>query len=171
VFHKGTTLVLQRPIGFIQKSGGGPGMGGLVQGAIGTQLYERLRSEGRVVENTSGDNVDGTTNIVPKMNLEMLTEGYHSILRHIYSPRAYYERVRTFLKEYQAPKVETIIDKEQVLALFRSIYRLGIRGAERTHYWRLFFWTLLHRPRLFPHAITLAIYGYHFRRVCERVAA
>ncbi|NLE99648.1 MAG: DUF4070 domain-containing protein [Anaerolineales bacterium] len=170
-FDSDTPSIFQRQIEFIQKSGVVTAMVGLLQAPIGTQLYERLRSEGRVVENTSGDNVDGTTNIVPKMNLEMLTEGYHSILRHIYSPRAYYERVRTFLKEYQAPKVETIIDKEQVLALFRSIYRLGIRGAERTHYWRLFFWTLLHRPRLFPHAITLAIYGYHFRRVCERVAA
>jgi len=28
-------------------------------------------------------------------------------------------------------------------------------------------WTLLRRPRLFPLAVTLSIYGYHFRRVCE----
>ena len=42
---------------------------------------------------------------------------------------------------------------------------LGIRGSGRAHYWKLFFWTLFRRPRLFPLAITLAIYGYHFRQV------
>jgi hypothetical protein len=45
------------------------------------------------------------------------------------------------------------------------MYQLGIRGVERAHYWRLFFWTLFRRPRLFPVAMTLAIYGFHFRQV------
>jgi hypothetical protein len=49
----------------------------------------------------------------------------------------------------------------------RSIVTLGLRGKERLEYWRLWFWTLLHRPALFPQAITFAIYGFHFRRVCE----
>jgi len=29
----------------------------------------------------------------------------------------------------------------------------------------LVFWTLFKRPRLFPTAITMTIYGYHFRKV------
>ena len=45
--------------------------------------------------------------------------------------------------------------------------QLGIKGAERVQYWKLWLWTLFHRPRLFPQAIELAIVGYHFRRVCE----
>jgi len=56
---------------------------------------------------------------------------------------------------------------DYLAAFFRSIFVLGVRGKERLEYWRLFFWTLLHRPRLFPLAITFAIYGFHFRRVCE----
>ncbi len=53
------------------------------------------------------------------------------------------------------------------LFIGRSIYQLGIRGQERAHYWRLVFWTLFQRPQLFPLAITLAIYGFHFRQVIE----
>jgi hypothetical protein len=60
------------------------------------------------------------------------------------------------------------VDWQSLLAFPRSIYRIGIRGAERLHYWRLLFWTLLWRPRLFSLMITMAIYGYHFRQVCER---
>ena len=43
--------------------------------------------------------------------------------------------------------------------------RLGIIGRERYQYWKLVFWSLFRRPRLFPLAITFAIYGFHFRRV------
>jgi hypothetical protein len=59
------------------------------------------------------------------------------------------------------------MDFTQIMAFLRSIIHLGIAGPERRHYWKLFGWTLLHRPRLFPIAITLAIYGHHFRQVVE----
>jgi len=50
-------------------------------------------------------------------------------------------------------------------ALLKSIILLGLAGKERFYYWRVFFWSLFHRPTLFPMAITHAVYGYHFRRV------
>jgi hypothetical protein len=28
-------------------------------------------------------------------------------------------------------------------------------------------WTLSRRPRLVPTAVTLSIYGYHYRKICE----
>ena len=101
------------------------------------------------------------------MDLELLKAGYRQVLSHIYSPKAYYDRVITFLREYQPPKLHFSLDLEYLLAWWRSVYQLGIRGAERIHYWRLCLWTLAHKPRLFATAITLAIYGYHFRKVSE----
>ena len=80
---------------------------------------------------------------------------------------AYYERVLTFLREYQPPAIRFHLDPQYFLAFWRSIVQLGIRGVERVYYWRLFFWTLFRRPRLFPLAITLAIMGFHFRQVTE----
>ena len=38
---------------------------------------------------------------------------------------------------------------------------------ERFEYWRLLLWTLVRKPRQLPLAITLTIYGHHFRRICE----
>jgi hypothetical protein len=115
----------------------------------------------------SGDNVDGSTNIIPKMGLESLQEGYRKLLAQIYAPKLYYERVLTFLREYRPPQIRIHLDLQYFLAFCRSIYRLGIRGVERVQYWRLFFWTLFRRPQLFPLAITLAIMGFHFRQVVE----
>jgi hypothetical protein len=111
--------------------------------------------------------VDGTTNIIPIMNFDTLREGYQNILNHIYAPEHYYQRVKTFLREYKTPKINTVPDVQYILAFPRSILRLGILGKERAHYWNLLLWTLFRRPTLFPLAVTLAIYGHHFRKVCE----
>ncbi|MCB0104014.1 MAG: DUF4070 domain-containing protein [Anaerolineales bacterium] len=166
-FDHDTPSIFQQQIDFIQRSGIVTAMVGLLQAPLGTRLYERMKKEGRLVDQFSGDNVDGSTNIIPRMGIEPLKDGYRKILSHIYTPKYYYERIRTFLREYQPPKIRIQFEPQYVLALWRSIYQLGIRGAERVHYWRLFFWTLFRRPRLFPLAITFAIYGFHFRQVIE----
>ncbi|MBP1718763.1 MAG: B12-binding radical protein, partial [Deltaproteobacteria bacterium] len=92
---------------------------------------------------------------------------YRTILRQIYSPRYYYQRVVTFLREFKTPGIEVPMDLQRFLAIFRSCLRLGIIGRERVQYWKLMAWTLLMRPRLFPLAMALAIQGYHFRKVSE----
>jgi radical SAM superfamily enzyme YgiQ (UPF0313 family) len=164
-FDNDSPSIFQQQIDFIQKSGIVTAMVGLLQAPIGTRLYERMQKEGRLVDEFSGDNVDGSTNIIPMMGIEPLCEGYRKILNQIYAPKLYYERVMTFLREYKPPKIRVQLEPQYILALWRSIYQLGIRGVERVQYWRLFFWTLFRRPRLFPLAITFAIYGFHFRQI------
>ena len=166
-FDNDTPSIFSRQIDFIQKSGIVTAMVGLLQAPPGTRLYDRLKREGRLLKEMSGDNVDGTTNIIPRMNLDTLREGYKSILAHIYSPRHYYRRLKTFLREYKAPRIKPRLDLAHILAFMRSIVHLGIIGKERVHYWNLLFWTCFHRPELFSLAITLAIYGHHFRKTCE----
>ena len=167
-FDSDTPSIFQRQIDFIQNSGIVTAMVGLLQAPPGTRLYERLRDAGRLLhEKMTGDNVDGTTNIVPTMNLDLLRDGYKRILQSIYAPKAYYQRVRTFLREYRPPKLNIPLDRKNVLAFARSVFRLGVVGKERVEYWKLLLWTTFRRPKLFPLAVTLAIYGYHFRQVCE----
>lgn len=166
-FDSDTPSVFQQQIDFIQQSGVVTAMVGLLQAPRGTRLYERLQREGRIADEFSGDNVSGSTNIIPAMNLDTLREGYREILDHIYTPKFYYDRVITFLREYKPPQIKSPLDFQHLMAFWRSIWQLGLRGAERVQYWRLFFWTLFRRPRLFPLAITLAIYGFHFRKVAE----
>jgi len=101
------------------------------------------------------------------MGLDVLREGYGNLMQHIYSPEHYYKRAMTFLREYKRPKVRTPLDFQRLLAVLRSSIRLGIFGKERFQYWKLLFWTLFRRPQFFTLAITLAIYGHHFRKICE----
>ena len=159
--------IFQRQIDFIQKSGIVTAMVGLLQAPPGTKLYERLKKEGRLRGLVSGDNVDGTTNIIPKMDMKQLLKGYENILNNIYRPRPYYKRIKTFLREYKAPKISIPIDLQRFLAFFRTSIRIGIFGRERIQYWNLMLWTLFRCPKLLPLAVTLAIHGHHFRKVCK----
>ncbi|MDD5370732.1 MAG: DUF4070 domain-containing protein [Anaerolineaceae bacterium] len=166
-FDNDTPSIFQRQIDFIQNSGIVTAMVGLLQAPPGTQLYNRMEKEGRLVNEMSGDNVDGTSNIVPKMDAGVLYRGYKGLMDQIYSPDLFYERVRNFLREYTPVGAKVKIEPVEILAFFRSIYRLGIRGIERVHYWKLFFWTLFNYPNKFPLAITFSIYRFHFAKVNE----
>lgn len=170
-FDHDTPSIFRRQIEFIQQSGIVTAMVGLLQAPKGTRLYERLKREGRLTSETSGNNTDDTMNFRPKMDPKVLHEGYRRILLQLYSPRAYYERIRTFLREYKSSHViRPHVSWHYIAAFLRSMLILGVRGKERLEYWKLFFWTLFRKPHLFPLAITLAIYGFHFRRVSERYA-
>jgi len=171
-FDSDTSTSVSRIIEFIQRAGIVSAMVGLLQAMPGTRLHDRMKKAGRLLEETtSGDNVNGRTNIVPTTDALVLRDQYREGLRRLYSPKPYYERVRTFLREYRLSRSEAPYsiryEMQQILAFARSVGRLGIVGRERTEYWKLLVWTLFHRPRAFPLAVTLAIYGYHFRKTCE----
>jgi len=161
----------QRLADFIQRSGIVTAMVGLLQALPGTRLHERMTRAGRLVLGGSGDNVDGTTNIIPLGGSDGLRRAYKDLLERLYAPKAYYKRVRMLLREYRPPRIKGRLDlrflREQGLACARSVVRLGIVGRERVEYWKLVAWTLVRRPRLLPMAVTLAIYGYHFRMITE----
>jgi radical SAM superfamily enzyme YgiQ (UPF0313 family) len=166
-FDSDTASVFKRQIEFIQKSGIVTAMVGLLQAPKATKLFQRMEKEGRIRRSFSGDNVEGTTNIIPIMDLDQLISGYKEILKYIYEPRHYYARVITLLREYEPPKTFRPPSRAELMAFFRSIYELGIKGKERFFYWKLLLWTSVRKPTAFPLAVTLAISGYHFRKVCE----
>jgi len=164
-FDNDSSSIFEKQIEFIQKSGIITAMVGLLNALPGTKLYKRLVKEGRLLKNTSGDNTDFSINFIPKMDYEILIKGYKRIISRIYSPKPYYERVRRFLREYKPLQKKTFrFHFSDVKAFFKSVLFLGIMGKERFHYWKLFFWTMLRRPRLFSLAITFAVYGSHFRK-------
>ena len=104
-FDNDTPSTFQRLIDFIQKSGIVTAMVGMLQAPHGTRLYERLKQAGRLLEKMSGDNVDGTTNIIPgNERLMCCARDTGALVQRLYSPEAYYQRVKTFLREYRPPK-------------------------------------------------------------------
>jgi radical SAM superfamily enzyme YgiQ (UPF0313 family) len=159
--------IFKRQFDFIQRSGVVTAMVGLLAALPQTRLYQRLLKEGRLEQETTGNNTDAVLNFKPKLNRDFLVSGYRDLMKRLYEPRAYYQRIRTFLDHHRPSGPNLRLSPADLQAFFKSFWLLGIWHRGRTHYWRFFWSTLLRRPRQFRHAIELAIMGYHFRRVAS----
>ena len=165
-FDSDTTTVFQRQVDFIQKSGIVSAMVGLLNAPKNTQLYRQMEEENRLTVDATGSNTDFTMNFVPKMNNKELIEGYQYIINSIYKEKPYYQRIRRLLNNYRPVKVgKNQFDFSQIIAFFKSVFVLGMVNKGRYEYWKFIVWTLVKRPNLFIDAVTLAVYGYHYRLV------
>jgi len=171
-FDSDPTTIFDQQIRFIQESGIVTAMVGVLSALRGTRLYQRLEREGRLLKDSSGDNTAIDINFVTRMKPEALIAGYQEILDTIYTPKHYYRRVIKLFREYR-PRHQGRFHVQQgyIGALFKSMLFLGVIGRERFHFWKLFFWALFRKPHLFPLAITYAVYGFHFRKVAEKISA
>jgi radical SAM superfamily enzyme YgiQ (UPF0313 family) len=168
-FDSDPVSIFKKQINFIQKTGIVTAMVGLLNAPAGTRLYDRLKKENRLLKETSGDNTDFSINFIPKMKYETLMNGYKNVLDTIYSPRHYYERVVTFLKEYR-PRRRARTPRlrfSHLVSLMKSFWFLGITNKGRRYFWRLLISTLLKRPRHFALSVSLSVSGFHFRKVAE----
>ena len=162
--------IFDKQIAFIQKNGIVVAMVGLLGALPKTRLYNRLKKEGRLLENWKGNNFgDGALNFTPKMNIGILKEGYKKILTNIYSPKQYYNRILTFIKEYKPPKslIKSHKDISNLMALIRSVWYLGIVWKYRLYYWKLMFIGFFKYRSSFPQIVILSIYGYHFSKITD----
>jgi radical SAM superfamily enzyme YgiQ (UPF0313 family) len=160
--------IFDRQVEFIQESAIPMAMVGLLQALPGTQLYRRLAKEGRILNECRGDNMDCHLSFIPKMDPQRLIEGYRSILRRIYQPQAYYERVCRFLEEYR-PAHHRARKISDYRAFLRSILKQGVLGKARGSYWKFLFEASTRYRHAFDVAMTLAIMGYHFQTLTQIV--
>ena len=145
-------------------------MVGLLNAAPNTRLWHRLKAENRLQVNLSGDNTDGTINFIPRMDKAKLIAGYRKIVRTIYSPRYFYQRACRFLEQYQ-PLRRKRVKRGDIKAFVRSIFYLGVlgNGASQWYFWKMLFKSATCYRQSFAEAMTLMVYGYHFRKVANKV--
>ena len=159
--------IFERQFEFIQRSGVVTAMVGLLNALPETRLYRRLMKEGRLESDTTGNNTRATLNFRPKMSREFLINGYRDLMKRLYEPRHYYERIRTFLARQKPCEPRLHLSRSDLEAFVKSLWLLGVWHQGRLAYWRLFVTALLGRPRQFTKAMELAIMGHHFRRVAS----
>lgn len=157
--------IFQRQFDFIQQSGIVTAMVGLLTALPGTKLFHRLQEEGRILAHSTGNNLDAVLNYVPRLDRDVLIDGYRSLVMHLYSPKIYYKRVREFLRHYRPLSPGPPVSRQEIVAFVKSMWVLGVRHRGRRAYWRLIIQTLVSKPRSFAQTVQLAICGYHFRRI------
>ncbi len=153
--------VFDRQIEFIRQAAIPLSMVGLLTALPNTQLWRRLKAEGRLLKSSLGNNTLADLNFIPRMDTQELLEGYRRILRTIYNPREYFQRTSAFLSQLGSGSRSPLVFSDLV-ALSRSLWQQGLRSNYRQEYWKFLVQSLrLHRQH-FSKAVTLAIMGHHF---------
>lgn len=169
-FDSDTETIFDEQIEFIKESGIVSAMVGLLNAPTGTKLFTRMKNEKRLLENFSGNNMDGSINFIPKMNYSDLMRGYVKILKTIYEDKAYYLRVKKFLSAYKMPEWGIKFPSPSEIKTFlKLIWKLGFVDKGKLYFWKLLFFSLINYPKKFVVAMTFAVYGFHFRQVVKTI--
>jgi radical SAM superfamily enzyme YgiQ (UPF0313 family) len=158
--------VFDRQIEFIRHAAIPLSMVGLLNALPNTQLWRRLKSEGRLLKSSLGNNTLADLNFIPRMDAQELIDGYRRILQTIYNPHEYFERASAFLSQLGRGSRSPLVFSD-VLALGRSLFRQGLLSNYRGEYWKFMVQSLRQHRHHFSKAVTLAIMGHHFFELTE----
>lgn len=157
----------------VEATGISMAMVGLLTALPNTQLTRRLAREGRLPAGYSlqrpGD-VDQATsglNFTPSRPRAEILEDYASIVRRLYSPKSYFDRVIVtagLLRRQPKQLGSTRGRSKELAALGAVIWRLGFGRKTARYFWRNIVQILGTRPRNFEAALQLMALFLHFHK-------
>jgi len=156
--------VFENLINFIQKSGIVLVVINVLKAPPGTELYDRMKRENRLVTEFEFD--EDRTNIIPVMDAEILHDGYKNVLSQVYSPEKVYERILTYFKNLNPVKVKNSIRRKVTFKEFgnfiKIIYKLGFLYNGRKYFWKMLLWTLSNKKDYIDLTILFGILMYQY---------
>jgi radical SAM superfamily enzyme YgiQ (UPF0313 family) len=173
-FDEDTEEIFDLQIEFIREAGIPMAMVGILMALEGTELWNRMEREGRLLGASDGNNTHSfEPNFVTRMPADRLVEGYKRIMNALYDPslRDYFERCRRLLDRLGPnPRYTRRIVPHEVIALLRS---LGTIPSKRygLRYLRFLLWAARRHPSRFPEAVRLAIQGFHLEAITREAMA
>lgn len=164
--------VFDAQIDFIQEVGIPVAPIYLLTALKGTDMYNRLKSENRLLEVSIGGNAT-TLNFKPEMDPRVLIEGYRRVTATLYDPTLenYFKRCLT-LFEHLKP-VPHLLKPRSKNAIFADL--MGVRGRlspkQVPAYMNFIAQVSRDHPKMLTKAIRLAALGYHFEKItCQQNA-
>ena len=131
----------------------------------GTELYERMKREKRLIKPFAFE--EGDTNIAPVMGEEKLLRGFLETIEGIYTPQLSMKRIQTFFTHHRFPgttvKIRPKFRMADLLLGLRIFYKLGILDKNRKYFWKLLWWTLFYNRKYLDKAVFygMMIYRMH----------
>jgi radical SAM superfamily enzyme YgiQ (UPF0313 family) len=165
-FDTDTPSIFQRQVDFIQQSGVPFPIVNILKAPPGTELFERIKREGRLSKTFAF--LEGDTNIVPVMDEKILFDGFIELITNIYHPEKSYQRLINFFSTYQLPKTSIKIPEKygtkDIGMIFRIFYLLGVKDPYRKFFWKLILWAIKHKPKNLDKAIFYGIMTYQMHQ-------
>jgi radical SAM superfamily enzyme YgiQ (UPF0313 family) len=164
--------VFDAQIDFVQRAGIPIAMVGLLTALRGTHLYRRLEQEGRLLSESTGNNVEIALNFEPELDREVLIHGYRRVLSTLYDPRleSYFARCRKLLSRLGPRPRRKRPTRAEITGFLRSVW-LQLFSRQGPTYLRFLGRVALTHPSQFALAARMSIKGWHFQRFTQQTLA
>jgi len=168
--------IFDQQIDFVERAAIPWAMTGVLQAPPTTALYERMKREGRLLQDNPEPSNFDPPNFRTVLPLPELLDGAKRMLLTLYDPRRFFERALDSLERWQlqpgqrAPALSLLY---LLRVLLKSVWKQGVLSGYRRAYWR-YMRRLVSRWGLHPQkrrlGFELALSGHHFIRYARQVA-
>jgi radical SAM superfamily enzyme YgiQ (UPF0313 family) len=167
-FDSDDETIFARQLEFINKTAIAWAMAGILMAPPTTALFDRMKREGRLIEDSQSIMQFGLPNFRTVLPLPILLRGLATLLEGLYQPDAFFERAYNSLKVWQpqaTQKPPYLGMRYNLQVLFSSIWRQGIRSGYRLSYWRFLYRMVnlcRHSPAKIWLGFTVLLSAHHF---------
>ena len=151
-------------------------MAGVLQAPPTTALYDRMKKEGRLIENSQAITNFSPPNFRTVLPLPVLLRGLTDLLTGLYEPESYFRRAFRSLEVWRPRAIQrppNLPLSQELRVLFASLWTQGVRSNYRLAYWR-FLWKMIRSWSREPAKMWLGfmvlISAHHFLNYAREVA-
>lgn len=156
---------------FIQESGIAMPIVNILKAPPGTELFTRMKNEGRLIKDFAFE--EGDTNIKTVMDEAELLQGFIKVLDGIYSPENIYERLITFSKSFRYPRaalpIKSMLGPREVLTALQILFNIGYRSPISAYYWKFLKWTWKNNKKYIENAIIQSLFMHQMYMSGEKL--
>lgn len=176
-FDSDDESIFARQLEFIDQTGIVWAMAGVLQAPPTTALFDRMKREGRLIENSQSTTNFSPPNFRTMMPLLVLLRGLAGLLTALYTPEAYFGRAFRSIESWQPRPTQQppqLPLSYNLRVLFASMWQQGIRSSYRSAFWR-FLWLMVRNWALQPAKLWLGymvlLSAHHFLNYAQVAAA
>ncbi len=174
-FDSDDESIFDRQLEFIERTAIAWAMAGVLQAPPTTALYDRMKREGRLIEDSQATCNFSVPNFRTALPVPVLLRGLSRLLSRLYAAEPFLDRGLRSLHVWnprgqRPPKLPV---SYCLRALFASIWRQGIRSHYRRGYWKflwLLLWTWGRQPAKIWLGFTVLASAHHFVNYARHVA-
>jgi radical SAM superfamily enzyme YgiQ (UPF0313 family) len=167
-FDSDDETIFARQLEFIDRTAIAWAMAGILMAPPTTALFDRMKREGRLIEDSKSITQFGLPNFRTVLPLPILLRGLCTLLDGLYQPEAFFERAYNSLKVWQpkaTQKPPNLGMYYNLRVLSSSIWRQGLRSGYRRSYWRFLYRmvsSFRHSPAKIWMGFTVLLSAHHF---------
>ena len=176
-FDSDDETIFGRQLEFIERTAITWAMAGVLQAPPTTPLFERMKKEGRLIENSEAITNFSAPNFRTVLPLTVLLRGLSGLLAQLYEAEPFFQRALHSLDRWRprdTQKPPALPLSYNLRVLFASMWVQGVRSNYRSAYWR-FLWQLVWRWSRQPAKMWLGfmvlLSAHHFLIYSRQVAA